>query len=291
MAKKKKRRAPPATGRRPATSATTTPSQKGRAHVADRLPESIKAAPATEGGPSRVVRKEEARRQREAARRKMARRRGARRGGLVAAGIVVVGLIAFFAIRSNKPATALNSAERKLLREAPKAASAAGCGAVQTVSPYDPADSDRAHITGRPPPLSSYRTDPPTSGPHNPTPLSAGVYQNPPDIYMTIHSLEHGAVIIWYNPSTASTAELTRLQSFFRQPRETVKVILAPFNYPDQGAAGQLPTGKQMVLVAWHRMQTCNQVSLPVAFSFVSSYDSARGQPYKGDAPEPATPI
>jgi hypothetical protein len=289
MAKKKKRRAPPVSGRRPATTTATAPSQKARAHVADRRPEAIKPAAATEGGPSRVVRKEEARRQREVVRRKMARRRVVRRGGVVSVAVVVVGLVAFFAIRSNKPATA-NPAQRRLLQQAPRAAAAAGCGAIQTVGPYQGAgnnqDNDRAHITGQPPPLSSYRTTPPASGPHNPTPLDAGVYQNPPDIYMTIHSLEHGAVIVWYNPSTASTSELTRIQSWFRQPQDSDHVIVAPYNYPDQETAGQLPAGKQMVLVAWHRMQVCNQVSLPVAFSFYWNLGAAPNHPYKGEAPE-----
>src|SRR5258706_15860359 len=87
----------------------------------------------------------------------------------------------------------------------PSAAEAAGCGPVQVVAPYNPQSEDRTHIAGTntpnspvtsPPPLSSYQSVPPVSGPHDPTPQSAGVYTDPPPIYKTIHSLEHATVIV-----------------------------------------------------------------------------------------------
>jgi hypothetical protein len=123
------------------------------------------------------------------------------------------------------------------------------------------------------------------------------VYSDPPDVYQAIHSLEHAAVIIWYSPDAASDPamadELAKLQTFFGKPSEQTKVIVAPYNYPDQGAAGQLPQGKQMVLVAWHHTRTCNSISLPVAYDFVVHYRSPapKGEKYLGDAPEPAAQI
>ena len=46
-----------------------------------------------------------------------------------------------------------------------------------------------------------YPTNPPTSGPHNPVPLPAGVYRDPQLalVERAVHSMEHGSVIIWYN--------------------------------------------------------------------------------------------
>src|SRR5207247_2148664 len=79
--------------------------------------------------------------------------------------------------------------------------------------------------------------------------LAAGVYESPPSIYSAIHSLEHGAVVIWYAPS-ASDAELSRIKDFFSDPAHNDHVIVAPYSYPDQGAAGGLPSGTDMVLVA-----------------------------------------
>ena len=70
-------------------------------------------------------------------------------------------------------------------------------------------------------------------------------------------------------------------------------MIVAPYNYPDQGAAGRLPAGKQMVLVAWHHLQSCARPSLAVAFDFVAHYRSPppAGESYEGDAPEQGAPI
>ena len=85
------------------------------------------------------------------------------------------------------------------------------CSTVRTLGAY-PNNEDRSHIgaqgaTGTvasPPPLSTYPSTPPASGPHNPSPLDAGVYSQAPDVYRVIHSMEHGAVIIWYAPTAPS---------------------------------------------------------------------------------------
>jgi hypothetical protein len=190
----------------------------------------------------------------------------------------------------------LNGAERRLLDQAPAAAAAAGCSPVQTVAPY-PKGLDRAHI-GSPdarvmPPLSTYPSTPPASGPHAPVPLAAGVYPSPPAIDTAIHSLEHAAVIVWYDPAATDSADLDRIKSFFRQGNERNHVIVAPYDYPDQGSAGQLPSGRQMAVVAWHRIQYCSQPSLAVAYAFVHQFRFNLYQwgAYKGAAPEKLNPI
>ena len=168
-------------------------------------------------------------------------------------------------------------------------------------APGDDPPIDHTHIGTPPvtsaPALSTYATIPPASGPHDPSPLGAGVYDSPPDVYRTIHSLEHGAVIIWYSPD-ATGQQLDDLIAFYSQPVADpdigqAKIIIAPYDYPDQGAAGQLPAGVQMAVVAWHRLQTCTAVSLPVAFGFSSQYEvpGYAGQAYKGVAREPTAAI
>jgi hypothetical protein len=71
------------------------------------------------------------------------------------------------------------------------------------------------------------------------------------------------------------------------------KIIVAPYDYPDQGAAGQLPSGVQMALVAWHRLETCSAVNLAVAFDFSSQLEvpGYGGQTYSGVAREPTSAI
>jgi Protein of unknown function (DUF3105) len=216
------------------------------------------------------------------------------RTGLVALGLVLA-LVALVVVEVT--VHRLSPFERQLLASAPASATAAGCTEVQVVRPY-PGGDDRAHIGSGAslqvaPPLSSYPSIPPASGPHDPTPLDAGVYADPPPITRAIHSMEHAAVIVWYDPAIESSSDVARITSFFRQGKERNHVIVAPFRYPTQGAAGTLPADRQMALVAWHHIQYCDRVTLPVAFAFVHSYRFnlyQRGA-YRGDAPEKYAPI
>jgi hypothetical protein len=232
---------------------------------------------------TKAERKEQARRERIELERKIARSKRNRRLALVVVLAVVVGVGAF-AFLQRSPAMATPG---ELFRAAADAKQAAGCGAVENVGPYQPEDRDRVHISGQMPPLSTYASVPPASGPHNPVTQGPGVYDAPPDVDRVIHSLEHGAVVVWYAPG-AGGDELDQLQRFVDESTAGARVIVAPYDYPDQGAAGSLPAGTQMALVAWHNVQMCRQVSLAAAFDFAAKYGAPPfGQrTYLGEAPE-----
>lgn len=190
----------------------------------------------------------------------------------------------------------LSSEERALLAQAADAAVAAGCTEVRVVSPY-PGGLDRAHIGGADAPsmpsFDRYPSIPPASGPHGGATLPAGTYRSAPAMDGAIHSLEHGAVIVWYDPTVASQRDLTELQGFLQASDEGGHVIVAPYDYPAEGDTGRLPEGTAMALVAWHHVRHCREVSLPVAFSFVEAYrfNLYRWGAYRGDAPERFAPI
>ena len=228
---------------------------------------------------------------------------------LVVGGIALLGVIAAVASTRDRdvdqaeasptPSGALLPSPDELLREAPSAGAAAGCDEVTIVRPY-PGALDQAHVGfggNRLPPLSAFPSVPPTSGPHNPITLPAGIYGMAPPIDHLLHSLEHGAAIIWYDPSVPGE-ELDRLREFYREYPIT----------PEGSAQGQrsssprtpIPTRAGqggfrpacMALTAWHRLQTCADVSLSVAFDFTSQYvvPPFESRTYKGEAPEPQSP-
>jgi hypothetical protein len=216
------------------------------------------------GAPNRQARKEEARRQREAVRRRITRRKRLRVVGAALAVVMVIGGITAYAMTRPDPA-----------REA-------GCGSTQLIGAY-PGNEDRVHVEreGGPsgmPALSTYPSQPPTSGPHLNRTLPAGVYENPPEIGQVIHSLEHGAVVIWFSPD-AQSPELERIKNFYADLTEGDHVIVAPYDYPDQGEAGSLQAGQPIALVAWHRLQTCQQVSLDAVRAFVDRFRVPTGGP------------
>ena len=93
------------------------------------------------------------------------------------------------------------------------------------------ADQGRAHLqAGETNP--NYNTNPPTSGAHAPSPVLWGVYteSNAPTKEELVHNMEHGGVIVWYDPSklTADQVdELTRTAAGWLRDRK--KVIVVPW--------------------------------------------------------------
>ena len=238
---------------------------------------------------TKAERKEQARRERVELQRKMARAKRNRTIAIAVAGVLAVAVAVYVVTQSGGDENASSDSPAALLQQATQAATAAGCDAPKNVGPYQPDTQDQAHVSdAEAPPLSRYPTQPPASGPHNPVPLPAGVYPTAPSVHQAIHSLEHGGVIVWYSPD-APSAQVDRLTAFYGDNVQAgSRVIVAPYDYPDEGAAGQLPAGTQMALVAWHYVERCSQVSLPAAFGFSSTYafPSFGGQPYAGEAPE-----
>jgi hypothetical protein len=231
---------------------------------------------------TKAERKEEARRQRAELQRKMAR---SRRKRWISIGVVIVLVAGIAAYALTRPKEA-RADPQELLASVDQAREAADCGAVEDVGPYQPRSQDRSHIAAQVP-LSTYPSVPAASGPHNAITYGAGVYSTPPPIDRVIHSLEHGAAIVWYSPDVTGP-ELERIRSFYEEADVGSRVIVAPYAYPDQGAAGVLPAGKQMALVAWHKVQTCARANLAAAFGFTSTYAAPPfgERPYGGEAPE-----
>lgn len=245
---------------------------------------------------TKAERKEQARREREELQRKLASKRRARTIGIAAGGAVIAAVVV--------AATLLPSGgdfpePAQLLQRASAAATEAGCGEVATTPDYDPAENDRSHMTtGQIEPLSSYPTIPPTSGPHADVPLPAGVYDSltQPQLFQAIHSLEHGATIVWYDPA-APVGKVARLREFYDRRLQDAqvgqdRVIVAPYDIPDD-AAGILPGGTEMAVVSWHRLRSCASIDLAVAFDFTSQYSfpTAEDREYAGVAPEPGASL
>jgi Protein of unknown function (DUF3105) len=250
--------------------------------------------------PTKAERKEQARLEREAIQRQMATRKRNRTIGLslvaLAAVIVIVAVVVLQPGEGGDPSIA---APADLLSQAPDAAQAAGCSDVETTDFYDGFDqaspdyADQAHIGGDArfpelPPLDTYPSTPPASGPHvGESTLPAGVYDSTPDIGPLIHSLEHGGSVVWLSPDAPQEA-VDEITAFYDQtdPVGQDRVIVATYDY--EGPGGQLPDGVQMALVGWRRLQTCASPSLPVAFDFTSqySYPTTQDREYAGEAPE-----
>jgi hypothetical protein len=249
--------------------------------------------------PTKAERKERARLERERIQREMAARSRNRKIGIGLVSLAVAAAVGAAVISAASSPGIPDPHD--LLEQADAGAQQAGCGDVQTTGSYggvdDPASpsyTDRSHIgPGSPfevmPPLGTYPTVPPASGPHADLTQGAGVYRDPPAMDRVLHSLEHGAAVIWYDPD-APSADIDSIRAFYQQndPVGQGRVIVAPYDYPDGGEAGLLPPGTQMALLAWHRLQSCARPNLAAAFGFTSqfAFPTFGGRPYQGEAPE-----
>jgi Protein of unknown function (DUF3105) len=221
---------------------------------------------------SRREQKEALRRERaerEAAAAASARRK--RRLGLVAATvIVVVAVIAIAAVAlsgssSGGDSKATSATYPKESIPAPKsvglqaAAKAAGC----VLKNYP--DFGNTHTTAK----VTYKTNPPTSGNHNPVPADDGVYATAPPKENTVHTLEHGRIELQFKPGTPAKVR-GQLKALFDE--DAYHMVLMP---------NQTGMPYEVAATAWTHLIACNQVN-------DSTWDALRAfkTAYRDQAPE-----
>ncbi|WP_439563991.1 DUF3105 domain-containing protein [Microcella sp.] len=112
-----------------------------------------------------------------------------------------------------------------------------------------------------------YAMTPPAGGPHNPSWLNCGIYEEEVPAEYAVHSLEHGAVWVTYDPEQVAGADLDALRS--AMPRSYM--ILSPFPGLDA----------PVVASAWGVQVALDGVDDPRLSEFIIKY---RQSP---DAPEP----
>ncbi|HEY3229318.1 MAG TPA: DUF3105 domain-containing protein [Roseiflexaceae bacterium] len=177
------------------------------------------------------------------ARQSQGRHVGSRQRGrwrAVAAGLIVValGLVAAALVYARPAATA---------------------GGIVTFS-----NLSRDHVNG---PI-TYPQVPPVGGPHNPVWLNCGIYDQPVPNQNAVHSLEHGAVWITYQPDLPA-ADVARLRSLVRNH---AYVILSP--YPG------LPT--RVVASAWGVQLQATGADDPRLPQFIKTYEQGPQTPEPG---------
>jgi hypothetical protein len=127
----------------------------------------------------------------------------------------------------------------------------------------------RTHVQGH----VSYPQTPPVGGNHNPVPLNCGIYTTPVPNENAVHSLEHGAVWITYQPSLPA-ATVTTLQNLVRgEPQGTAAyTLLTP--YPGLPAP--------VVASAWGKQLRLTSPSDPRLGKFITTYAQGPQTPEPG---------
>jgi hypothetical protein len=115
-------------------------------------------------------------------------------------------------------ATRLSSRPRTIAVGVVLAVVLAGCGAVQppleVATRQVPATGANHQPEGT---TINYATNPPTGGDHWPATAEWGVYNDAPPDERLVHNLEHGGVVIYYNPALLDAATIDQLKSLTRE--------------------------------------------------------------------------
>src|SRR3954467_2806557 len=193
---------------------------------------------------SRQEEKERRRRERleaeQAAARSASRKRTLQIAGGAALALIVIGVIAIVALAGGGGNDKVDTSNLA------KDATAAGC----TFKSYP--SEGRNHTTGK----VKYKTNPPTSGNHNPTTAQDGLYApgNQPAPENWVHSLEHGRVLFQYKPGTPQS-QVAR----FRKLAEEELNGAAAYHVLMFRNNTNMPT--QFALVAWTKSLKCNELN------------------------------
>jgi hypothetical protein len=169
-------------------------------------------------------------------------RRNVRLGAGVLVGLVAIVGIGLLGHRSTSTPTVSGALRASLERD--------GC-AFDTRS-----DPGRAHG-----PQTTFTVDPPSGGDHDPVPSPAGFYDTTdvPTAGHLVHSLEHGFVVVWYQPAATSAATVDALRDLARRHRW---VLVAP--------RASMPTA--LAATAWHRRLLCPDGANGPIGNFVTAF-------------------
>lgn len=105
---------------------------------------------------------------------------------------------------------------------------------------------------------------PPTAGPHTSATASPGFYEQTPQFGPILHSLEHGAVVIYYDPDAISDDARESLQAFANEHQGTWRSVIVAPHPGDPDAAYEL--------TAWEHRLKLEEYDARAVRAFLAEY-------------------
>jgi len=201
-------------------------------------------------GPLTIKQQREAKRREkvEKAKRQEIKVQHNRRVGLLVGGIAVVVVIALFTF-------VVVTGRQK---------GSSSVGSIVGVQTFKGLTANHVHA------IVNYQQTPPAGGDHSPELLNCAIYAKQVPNERAVHSLEHGAVWITYNPAVVTGDQLATL----RKTIPKTFVILSPF----EGLPAPIVTS------AWGAQLKVNRADDPRIAAFIAKYRESNS------APEPGAP-
>ncbi len=228
---------------------------------------------------SRKEEKERLRREREEAERAAMASEGRRKriavvlGGVLAiavAAIVVLAVTSGDDEGANQTAGGDVALPAQRISDLDEAAEAAGCKVEEFES------EGRGHTSED----VEYKTNPPTSGSHDPVAAQDGVYPEPPDLEQSVHSLEHGRVNIQYKPGTPQN-RINQLETLVAEE------VQGTSGYHTLLFENQSQMTAAVAATSWTRSLTCPTFDDQVFDALRAFREKAIVGEWQADIPEP----
>lgn len=123
-----------------------------------------------------------------------------------------------------------------------------------------------------------YSSLPAASGPHWGTPAAWGAYSTPQNESQVIHNMEHGGLIIWYDPEILDDAQIAELTSYV--DGQVASGISGRFKFIVSPWGGIEELGNAVAVTTWRRV-------LPLAEFDMEAIRAFADENYLRLAPEP----
>lgn len=186
-------------------------------------------------------------------------------GGVLMVGVIILALVVLFGSGPNPSA-----GTPQPLDDSPHVTAGASCRA-------DPAS---CQVSAGP-----YSSLPATSGPHWGSPNNWGVYTTPQNESQLIHNMEHGGIVVWYDPDLVDADGVTELTSYVNTQVSAgisgrYKFILSPW-----GGDGDLET--PISVTAWRQLLELDRVDTDAINDFTREHYGRSPEPNGGPGPPP----
>jgi len=133
-----------------------------------------------------------------------------------------------------------------------------------------------------PDPQRPYSSTPATSGVHWDSPTNWGVYSTPQPEEQLIHNLEHGGIVIWYDPAALDAEQVAQLTQYVNTQTASgisgrYKFILSPWEGPDLEAP--------IAVTAWRQLLFLEEADTGAIDDFARAHYGRSPEPNGGPGP------
>ncbi|CAN5230958.1 hypothetical protein BH23CHL9_BH23CHL9_05810 [soil metagenome] len=130
-----------------------------------------------------------------------------------------------------------------------------------------------------------YSSTPGTSGPHwDPSALANwGAYTTPQNESQVIHNLEHGGIVIWYDPERVDTDGVSELTSYVN--RQVSAGISGRFKFILSPWAGEDELPAPIAVTAWRQLLELDEVDTGALDTFSREHYGLAPEPNGGPGP------